>query len=96
MRAYSEKSNQKGLELNILAFFRELTKKLWIVLIVAVVAGIITAAVSEATKVETYTSTISFVVNTNMDGERANSGDISAQINMSGTFRYILSSSFMK
>ncbi len=96
MRAYSEKSNQKGLELNILAFFRELTKKLWIVLIVAIVAGIITAAVSEATKVETYTSTISFVVNTNMDGERANSGDISAQINMSGTFRYILSSSVMK
>ena len=60
----SEKKNQKGLEINVVAFFKELSKKLWIVLIVALIGAIIGAVVSEATKKETYTSTASFVVNT--------------------------------
>lgn len=92
----SEKKNQKGLEINVVAFFKELSKKLWIVLIVALIGAIIGAVVSEATKKETYTSTASFVVNTSSDSEKASSNDIYVQINMAGTFRYILSSRVMK
>lgn len=96
MRSYSDKKNSKGIEINILAFFKELSKKIWIVLIFAVIGAIVGAVFAEATKTETYTSTVSFVVNTANDNGQASSGEINAQINMAGTFNYILSSPRMK
>lgn len=96
MRSYSEKKNSKGLEINIVAFFRELSKKLWIIIAVTVIGAICGAVFAEATRTETYTSTVSFVVNTATENEQAASGEINAQINMAGTFSYILSSRVMK
>ncbi len=92
MKSYSDRKSSKGLEINIVAFFRELSKKIWIVLIIAVIGAAIGGVVGEATKKETYTSTVSFVVNSATENGQASSGEINAQINMAGTFNYILSS----
>ena len=53
----SEKKNQKGLEINVVAFFKELSKKLWIVLIVALI-GITMMFVDETTLTEILLSTV--------------------------------------
>ena len=96
MRKYSDKKSQKGLEINFLAFFRELKKKFWIVIIVAIIGAAIGGIYGEATKKESYTSTVSFVVNSATENGQTSSGEINAQINMAGTFSYILSSRVMK
>lgn len=96
MKSYSDRKSSKGLEINIVAFFRELSKKIWIVLIIAVIGAAIGGVAGEATKKETYTSTVSFVVNSATENGQASSGEINAQINMAGTFNYILSSPRMK
>lgn len=96
MKSYSEKRGQKGIEINILAFLKELSRKLWLIVVIAIVGAVIGGTYAEVTKTETYTSTVSFVVNSAAgEGEYVASGEISAQINMAGTFRYILSSPAM-
>ena len=40
MKSYSDRKNSKGIEINILAFFKELSKKLWIVAIIAVIGDL--------------------------------------------------------
>ena len=55
MKSYSERKSSKGLEINILAFFKELSKKLWIVAIVAFIGAAIGGFVGHATRQETYT-----------------------------------------
>ena len=96
VRSYSDKKNSKGLEINILAFFKELSRKLWVVLVFFIIGAVIGGVVGETTKKETYTSTVSFVVNSATESGQASSGEINAQINMAGTFNYILSSPRMK
>ena len=96
MKSYSDRKNSKGIEINILAFFKELSKKLWIVAIIAVIGATIGGVIGEATKSETYTSTVSFVVNSATENGQVSSGEINAQINMAGTFSYILSSRALK
>ena len=41
MRSYSDKKNSKGLEINILAFFKELSRKLWVVLVFFIIGAVI-------------------------------------------------------
>ena len=84
MKSYSDRKNSKGIEINILAFFKELSKKLWIVAIIAVIGATIGGVIGEATKSETYTSTVSFVVNSATENGQVSSGEINAQINMAG------------
>ena len=96
VKSYSERKSSKGLEINILAFFKELSKKLWIVAIVAFIGAAIGGFVGHATMQETYTSTVSFVVNSATESGQTSSGEINAQINMAGTFSYILSSRALK
>ena len=96
MKSYSDRKNSKGIEINILAFFKELSKKLWIVAIIAVIGATIGGVIGEAIKSETYTSTVSFVVNSATENGQVSSGEINAQINMAGTFSYILSSRALK
>ena len=96
VKSYSDRKNSKGIEINIIAFFKELSRKLWIVIALFIVGAIIGGVVGEITKTETYTSTVSFVVNSATESGQVSSGEINAQINMAGTFSYILSSPRMK
>ena len=96
MRSYSDRKSSKGLEINILAFLKELSRKLWLVAIIGLVGAAIGGVIGEATKVETYSSTVSFVVNSATESGQTSSGEINAQINMAGTFSYILSSRALK
>lgn len=88
-------TKQKGLELNVVGFLLELSKKIWIILIIAGILGLSAGIVGKVTKKKLYSSDISFVVNTAFDGERAASGEISAQITMTQTFVNILASRAM-
>lgn len=96
MKSYSEKRSQKGIEINFTAFFRELSKKLWLIVAVAVIGAIAGAVIANVAFEDTYTSTVSFVVNTSTETDKAASTEISAQINMAGTFNHILSSRKLK
>lgn len=96
VRSYSDRKSSKGLEINILAFLKELSRKLWLVAIIGLVGAAIGGVIGEATKVETYSSTVSFVVNSATESGQTSSGEINAQINMAGTFSYILSSRALK
>lgn len=96
MRSYTDRKSSKGIEINIIAFLKELYRKLWIVVIFFVVGAVIGGIVGEVTKKETYTSTVSFVVNSATENGQVTTGEINAQINMAGTFNYILSSPRMK
>lgn len=96
MKSYSDKKSQKGIEINIMAFLREMSKKIWAIILAAVIGGIVGIAVAKVAFNDTYTSTVSFVVNTSTETDKAASNEISAQINMAGTFNHILSSRKLK
>lgn len=89
-------NHQKGFELNVVGFLQELLKKIWLIILVAAVFGFSGGIIGKVTSKKVYTSDISFIVNTVTDGEYASSGEISAQINMTQTFKRILSSRAMK
>lgn len=91
-----DNSSKKGFELNVIGFLLELSKKLWIIAIVAIIVGMLGGVVSKLTSKKVYTSDITFIVNTVTDGEYAQSSEISAQINMSQTFKRILASRALK
>lgn len=87
-----ESSSKKGFEFNIIGFLLELSRKLWLIVIIAVVVGLLGGIIGKTTSKKEYTSDISFIVNTVTDGDFSKSSEISAQINMSQTFMRILSS----
>lgn len=96
MAGFDNSSNQKGFELNIIGFLIELSKKFWLVVVVAILCGLLGGVVAKLTSKETYTSDITFIVNTVTDGEYAENSAVSAQINMSQTFQNILESRSLK
>lgn len=96
MKSYSDRRNQKGIEINFTAFFRELSKKVLSIILVTAIGAAIGGIVAKVTFDDTYTSTVSFVVNTSTETDKAASNEISAQINMAGTFNHILSSRKLK
>lgn len=81
-----------GFQINILAFMRLLSQKIWIVISLALVFTIAGVGLSLVTLEDTYTSRVSFVVNTNADSTYAESSDVSASINIATTYKYILES----
>lgn len=89
-------SSSKGFELNIVRFLVELSKRLWIGVIIALILGIIGGVVAKFTREKTYSSNITFIVNTVSEGQFAASSDVTAQINMSQTFQNILESRTLK
>ncbi len=91
-----ESTSKKGFEFNIVGFLLDLSRKLWLIVIVAVVIGLIGGIIGKATSKKEYTSDITFIVNTVTDDDFASSSEISAQINMSQTFKRILSSRTLK
>lgn len=90
--SYEKQESGKGLELNIVVFLRLVVKKLWLVIISAVVFAIAGSGLAMVLRTETYTSKISFVVNTLQDSVQAENSDIAASINIAATYNYILQS----
>lgn len=73
-----------------------MSKKIWAIFLAAVIGGVVGIAVAKVAFNDTYTATVSFVVNTSTETDKAASNEISAQINMAGTFNHILSSRRLK
>lgn len=96
MNNYDSSAKQKGFELNIIGYLVELSKKLWILVAIAVVCGLLGGVVGKITSKETYISEISFIVNTLAENETVENSAVSAQINITNTFKYILSGRVLK
>ncbi len=92
----NNQTKQRGVEINILGFFKVLMKRLWVLVIVGVICGILGGFFIKVTSVDYYKSSVSFIVNTLTENEMAESSAVSAQINMANTFSYILSRRVMK
>ncbi len=96
MNNYDSSAKQKGFELNIIGYLLELYRKIWLIIIIALVCGLLGGIVGKATSKEKYTSEVSFIVNTLAENETAESSAISAQMNIANTFEYILSGRALK
>lgn len=96
MSRYDNSTNQKGLEFDIFGYLKELSRRLWLVVAIGILCGILGGVVGKITSTEVYTSSASFIVNTLSENEKVENSAISAQINMANTFEYILSGRTMK
>ena len=87
----TQERNSNGIELNVFAFLKVLAKKIWIIVALAIIFGAAGAGISTIFKHDTYTTNLSFVVNTvSNDNEKIDNSDISASINVASTYKYIL------
>lgn len=89
---YEKKENNKGIQVNIVAFMRLAIKKIWVIVALALVFTIAGIVASNMIVKETYTSKVSFVVNTIGDSSLAENSDVSASISIASTYKYILQS----
>ena len=89
-------TQQKGFEFNIIGFLIDLSKRAWLIIIIAVVCGLLGGITGKLMSHEVYSSDISFIINTVSEGQYAESSAVSAQINMSQTFKKILESRALK
>ena len=96
MSSKENNSNQKGFEINSFGYLKELSKHIWAIILVAIICASLGGIVGKLTSKPTYTSSVSFVVNTLTAGEKAESSAVLAQINMANTFKYILSGRSLK
>ncbi len=96
MNNYDNSTKQKGFELNIIGYLLELSKKIWLIIIIALICGLLGGIVGKITSKEAYTSDVSFIVNTLAENETAENSAISAQMNIANTFKYILSGRVLK
>ena len=96
MNKYENSSKQKGFELNIIGYLLELSKKWWLIVIIALLCGLFGGIVAKVTNKDIYTSEVSFIVNTLAENEAVENSAVSAQINITNTFKYILSGRVLK
>lgn len=89
-------NKQKGFELNIIGYLFELSKKIWLILIIAIVFGLLGGIVGEVTSKDIYKSEVAFIVNTLSENEAVENSAVTAQINITNTFKYILSGRVLK
>ena len=75
--SYEKQERSKGFEINTAVFFRMVLKKLWLVIIFAVIFALAGTGISTFMRKDVYTSRISFVVNTLKDSVQAENSDIS-------------------
>lgn len=87
---YENSNKQKGFELNIIGYLLELSKKIWLIVIIAVVFGLLGGIVGKVTSKDVYTSEVAFIVNTLSENEIVENSAVTAQINITNTFKYIL------
>ncbi len=91
MNNYENSNKQKGFELNIIGYLLELSKKMWLIVIIAVVFGLLGGVIGKVTSKDVYTSEVAFIVNTLSENEIVENSAVTAQINITNTFKYILS-----
>ena len=91
MNNYENSNKQKGFELNIIGYLIELSKKIWLIAIIAIVFGLLGGIVGKVTSKDVYTSEVAFIVNTLSENEIVENSAVTAQINITNTFKYILS-----
>ena len=72
MNSYENSNKQKGFELNIIGYLLELSKKMWLIVIIAVVFGLLGGIVGKVTSKDVYTSEVAFIVNTLSENEIVN------------------------
>lgn len=96
MNNYENSNKQKGFELNIIGYLLELSKKIWLIAIIAVVFGLLGGVVGKVTSQDVYKSEVAFIVNTLAENESVESSAVTAQINITNTFKYILSGRVLK
>ena len=92
----NNQDKQRGVEINIVGYFKIVLKRLWILVIVGVVCGLLGNFYVRFTSADYYKSSVSFIVNTLTENEMAESSAVTAQMNMANTFSYILSRRVMK
>ena len=96
MNNYENSNKQKGFELNIIGYLLELSKKIWLIAIIAVVFGLLGGVAGKVTSQDVYKSEVAFIVNTLAENESVESSAVTAQINITNTFKYILSGRVLK
>ncbi len=96
MNNFENTTKQKGFELNIIGYLLELSKKMWLIVIIAVVCGLLGGVVGKLTSKEAYISDVAFIVNTLSEDQVVENSAVSAQINITNTFKYILSGRVLK
>lgn len=97
MNNYESSNNkQKGFELNIIGYLLELSKKIWLIVIIAIVFGLLGGIVGKVTSKDVYKSEVAFIVNTLSENEAVENSAVTAQINITNTFKYILSGRVLK
>ncbi|MCR4616201.1 MAG: polysaccharide biosynthesis tyrosine autokinase [Clostridiales bacterium] len=82
------KAKKTGIEINLSYLFRTISKKWWIVALVAVLLGGIGGVIIEKESADKYSSTMAFVVNNKSNN---NTSDITTSIKMANTYARILS-----
>lgn len=87
-----DKQEKSGIEIDLFVFLRLVLKKLWLIVILAIVFGVIGTGLAMFTQDDVYTSKMSFVVNTLQETDKAENSDISASISVATTYQYILTS----
>ncbi len=96
MNNYETSNKQKGFELNIIGYLLELSKKMWLIVIIAIVFGLLGGIVGKVTSQDLYKSEVAFIVNTLAENEAVENSAVTAQINITNTFKYILSGRVLK
>lgn len=96
MNNYETSNKQKGFELNIIGYLLELSKKMWLIVIIAIVFGLLGGIVGKVTSQDLYKSEVAFIVNTLSENEAVENSAVTAQINITNTFKYILSGRVLK
>ena len=70
MNNYENSNKQKGFELNIIGYLLELSKKIWLIAIIAVVFGLLGGVAGKVTSQDVYKSEVAFIVNTLAEAQR--------------------------
>ncbi|HQK74283.1 MAG TPA: AAA family ATPase, partial [Clostridiales bacterium] len=100
--AYSEKGAAPGpgVEIDIGRVVRILFRKWWLIVALALAVAIAAAVFTEVTRKDTFTSTITFIVSNKAKGsgegtDIISQSDLTASINMTNNFKYLLSGKAM-
>lgn len=90
-------TDSDGVEVNIMYMFGLLIKRLWLLILVALVVGASCAVITKAVEEPTYTSSMTFIVNNKSEKDLSSSGDNSVSYNdmsasayMANTFVHLM------
>jgi capsular polysaccharide biosynthesis protein len=90
-------TNSDGVEVNIMYAFGLLLRRLWLLILVALVVGASCAVITKAVEEPTYTLSMTFIVNNKSEKDLSSSGensvsynDMSASAYMANTFVHLM------